>query len=184
MQPARDLRSLSPVSQWTWRALLGGALITVALGTLSCATAPTTPTTIFVSTNDLEKAHGLKLVPSARNCQQVHVGSLTNRGSLSVFEMDQNELALFIRQLRVKSRSWPATSSPGDPRVSGEGVWPPGSGPVVPAKAGPNGLQRTWNGGASPIEMLSCNSSTGNWLRVEIWSVEDHTLIKLYTDGN
>jgi hypothetical protein len=128
--------------------------------------------------------HGLKLVPSARNCQQVHVSSKMNRGSLTLFEIDHNELAQFISQLKVNSRNWPAAAGPNDPRGNGEVVWPPGACPALTAKAGSNGLQRTWNSGASPIEMLRCNSSTGNWLHVEIWSVDDHTLIKLYTDGN
>ena len=187
MQPARNFHSLFSVSQWSSRVLLGAALLGIALLNFSCASTPPTPTkpaTTFVSPAEVEKVHGLKLVPSARNCQQVHVSGQMNRGALTLFEMDHNELSQFISQLRVNSRNWPASSGPGDPCANGEAVWPPGSSPVIPVKAGLTGLQRTWNSGASPIEMLRCNSSTGNWLHVEIWSVDDHTLIKLYTDGN
>ena len=180
MQLAR-VRSFSLVRPLGF-VLLSAMLIAIAFLNVSCASQSkppaTTPATTFVSPIEVEKVHGLKLVPSARNCQQVHVSNRMNRGALTLFELDHSELAQFISQLKVNSRNWPAMSGPSDPRGNGEAVWPPGSYPALPAKTGTNGLQRTWSG-ASPIEILRCNSSTGKWLHVEIWSVDDHTLIKL-----
>ena len=165
------------------RTFLVFALIAFAVVASSCTSTPKTSTPSVLKA-DLESAHGVKLVPSARNFQQVRQGGLMNRGVVSLFEMDQAEISTFLSQLKIKSRNWPASPGPGNPCVNGQNVWPATAATVVPARKGLDGLERTWTGSASPIEMLSCASTTGDWLQVEIWAVSDHTLIKLYTEGN
>jgi hypothetical protein len=53
-----------------------------------------------------------------------------------------------------------------------------------PGNSDLDGLKRTWSGEAHPLEMLSCASAKGDWLHVEIWAVDDHALLKIYTDWN
>jgi hypothetical protein len=156
------------------------ALVVLILGLASCTTESNVKPRV-TRKEDLEEAHGLKLVPSACNFQQARATSRSNHDVVSLFEMDQSEIPVFLGQFTVKSRSWPANSGPADPCVNPEKLWTPASGVAAAGKEF-GGLQRTWRGGASPIEMLVCDSVKGD-LQVEIWSVDDHTLIKLYTEG-
>ena len=101
-----------------------------------------------------------------------------------MFEIDQADVQRFIDQLNISSRTLPATAGPGDPCINGWNVWPKNAPTFVPGNAEFDGLKRTWNGEAKPVEMLSCKPAKGDWLHVEIWSVNSHALIKLYTDWN
>jgi len=132
----------------------------------------------------VEDAHGLKLPQSARKCQQRHAGRFLDHGILSLFELDQNEVHEFVAQLKIKSRNLPTKTGPGDPCLNGWNVWPENSATFVPSEKDLGGLKPTWSSEPVPIEMLSCSSPKGDWLHVEIWSVSNHTLIKLYTDWN
>ncbi len=138
----------------------------------------------LVSNSSVESAQGLKLPPSARNCQERRVGRFVDHGILSLFELDQTEVQKFVAQLKIKSRNPPAKTGTGDPCLNGWNVWPENAATFVPGNKELGGLKRTWTTEATPIEMLSCSSPKGDWLHVEIWSVGDHALIKLYTDWN
>jgi len=138
----------------------------------------------LVSRSSVEAAHGLKLPPSARNCQQRRVGGLLDHGVLSLFELDENEVQNFVAQLKIKSRNSPAKAGAGDPSLNGWNVWPENAATFVPGNRDLGRLKRTWTSDAKPIEMLSCSSPKGDWLHVEIWSVGEHALVKLYTDWN
>jgi len=135
-----------------------------------------------VDRSTVEAAHGLKLPKSASNLQQRSFGALADRGIASFVEIDQGEIAEFTKQLKVRSRSKPVKPGPGDPCINGYNVWPQGSPTFVPGNIGK--LKRTWEKETVPIEMLSCDSSKGDWLHVEIWSVGNRALLKLYTDWN
>jgi len=136
-----------------------------------------------VSRRSIENTHGVKIPHSVRNIQQLRDGWFLDRGILSMFEIDENKVEEFVGQLRVKSRNKPTTNA-GDPRRNGWNVWPTNSATWVHGSRGLEGLKTTWHGEAKPIEMLSCESSMGDWLHVEIWSVGDHALVKMYTNWN
>ena len=138
----------------------------------------------LVSGKRVEDAHGLKLPASARNFQQRRVGRLFDHGILSLFEMDENEVQQFVVQLKIKSRSPPAKAGVGNPCLNGWNVWPENSATFVPGNEALEGLKATWTGEARPVEMLSCGAPKGDWLHVEIWSVGEQALIKVYTDWN
>ena len=137
-----------------------------------------------ISRSQVEDAHGIKLPPSARNFQQRQVGGFPDHGVLSLFEIDQNELQQFTAQLKIKSRNSPAKVGPGNPCLNGWNVWPENSITFVPGNKELDGLRPTWTEEAKPVEMFSCSSPKGDWLHVEIWSIGNHVLIKLYTDWN
>jgi hypothetical protein len=157
------------------------AAIICALLIASCSDGSKPP---LVSRQRVEHAHGLKLPPSARNFQQKRHGSFLDHGIVSLFEIDDSEVRPFIAQLKIKSRNQPAIPGVGDPCINGWNVWPKGSATFVPGNEELDGLRPTWKGEVKPIEMLSCASSKGDWLHVEIWSASDHTLIKIYTNWN
>jgi hypothetical protein len=101
-----------------------------------------------------------------------------------MFEMSTNDLTAFIAQLRIKSRTTPVKAA-GDPKVNGYNVWPTGAQTFVPGNCKYGGFRCTWQGEATPVEMLSCSSPTGDWLHVELWRLEGEAmLVKMYTDWN
>jgi hypothetical protein len=101
-----------------------------------------------------------------------------------MFEMTTNDLTAFVAQLHIQSRAAPLRGA-GDPTVNGYNVWPTGARTFVPGGAQYGGFRRTWQGDATPVEMLSCTSHTGDWLHVELWRLEGEALlIKMYTDWN
>src|SRR5262245_1499684 len=123
----------SPACRLTFRSLpallsLRSIRLVIALSAFavvgSSCTAPQKSSKPAVTITDLEQAHGVKLVPSVRNVQQVRQGGLTSRGVVSLFEMDQSEISTFLSQLKIKSRNWPASPAPGNPCVNGQNVWP------------------------------------------------------------
>jgi len=121
---------------------------------------------------------------SARNLQEIRTRGLLDRGILSLFEIKQTDVQVFVAQLKVNSRNVPAQTVPGDPCVNGWNVWPKTSETFVPGNKELSGLKSTWIGKAVPIEALSCSSSKGDWLHIEIWSVQDYAVVKIYTDWN
>jgi hypothetical protein len=139
---------------------------------------------VFTTKEKVEKAHGLKLPASARNCQQISVGRILDHGVLSLFELDRGDVQQFVGQLKVGARHGPERIGVGDPCVNGWNVWPKNSTTFVPGNEEFAGLKRTWAEEAEPIEMLSCRSPKGDWLHVELWNVGKVALIKLYTDWN
>jgi len=133
-----------------------------------------------------EREHGIELPPSATHIQSRGDAwrGFFDRGALTMFEMSSNDVSRLVAQLKVKSRRPPVRRS-GDPTENGYNVWPGGSPTFVPGNSVYEGLKRTWHGEAVPIEMLSCSSSTGDWLHVELWRLESGmVLVKMYTDWN
>jgi len=133
-----------------------------------------------------EHEHGIKLPVSAHSiqCRGDASRGFLDRGAATMFEMSTNDLAPFIGQLRVQSRAAPVRAS-GDPTENGYNVWPTNSPTFVPGNDKYGGFQRTWQGEAIPVEMLSCSSPTGDSLHVELWRVEGGTLLlKMLTDWN
>jgi hypothetical protein len=95
-----------------------------------------------------------------------------------------NDLTTFVAQLRIRSRTKPVKAA-GDPKVNGYNVWPTGAQTFVPGNSKYGGFRCTWQGEATPVEMLSCSSSTGDWLHVELWRLEGGALlVKMFTDWN
>jgi hypothetical protein len=132
-----------------------------------------------------EHGHGLRLPPSAREIQnRGEFLAFLDHGLASVFEMHTNEMPVLLAQLAVRARTAPVRAS-GDPTANGYNVWPEDAPTFVPGNDQYSGFQRTWKREATPLEMLSCASTTGDWLHVEFWSLEpDRVLVKLYTDWN
>lgn len=169
---------------WIFSVIVAAVLLVgLTVGNKSCATRAVR-TGHMVTAKDVQQAHGLKIPSSARNFQQVRVGGSWDHGVLSLFEVDQSGVEEFLSQLQVKSRSSPVKLGVGDPCVNGYNVWPTNSPTFVPGNEELDVLKPTWTGEAEPIEMLSCSSPKGDWLHVEIWSVGNHSLVKLYTDWN
>ena len=171
-------------TNWIFSALLAVVLLAgLAAGITSCATRATREGRT-VTGKDVQEAHGLIIPSSARNFQQVRTGGSMDHCILSLFEINSNDVQTFISQLKVRSRNSPAKPGVGDPCVNGWNVWPANTSTFVPGNEELDVLKATWTGEAKPIEMLSCSSPKGDWLHVEIWSVGDHSLVKLYTDWN
>jgi hypothetical protein len=135
-----------------------------------------------------EYDHGIKLPLSASEIQSrrdaFSLKTIFDNGVATIFEMDSADVGDFENQLSINSRSAPVTAV-GDPTVNGYNVWPKNSPTFVPGNKGYGGFVKTWKHPTTPIEMLSCKSSKGDWLHVEIWKInESKSLVKLYTDKN
>ena len=133
-----------------------------------------------------ERGHGIELPPSAAHiqCRGDEWHRFLDRGIVTMFEMSSNDLPLFVAQLKIRSRNGPVQPR-GDPTENGYSVWPQRSSTFVPGNSVNEGLKRTWQGEALPVEMLSCSSRTGDWLHLELWSVASGTVVvKMYTDWN
>jgi len=100
-----------------------------------------------------------------------------------MFEISAADLPTFVSQLKINSRTAPVVTA-GDPCINGWNVWPQNSRTFVPGNAAFSHLRKTWTGDAKPVEMLSCASPAGDWLHVEIWTVGQTNVIKVYTDWN
>jgi len=136
----------------------------------------------------VQKVHGVRVPLAATHIQTCYSGGILalqpfDKGALCMFELPTNALPNFLAQLTVQATRLPESTS-GDPCVNGWNVWPKSSKTFVPGDTALHCLKKTWRGDAKPIRMLSCASSTGDWLHVEIWEVADHLVIKLYTDWN
>ena len=133
-----------------------------------------------------EREHGILLPSSARDiqCRGDAGRGFLDRGAVTMFEMDAGELAAFVGQVTVNSRTAPVRTH-GDPRVNGWNVWPEGASSFVPVESVYAGFERTWVGEPTPIEMLNCSSPTGDFLHLEFWRLESGSLlVKIYTDWN
>jgi hypothetical protein len=137
-----------------------------------------------VSREDVERAHGLFVPVSASQIQQKECGfGVLDHGILSIFQLPSTDIDAFTNQLQVTANASPIVLE-GNPLENSASIWPTNSHTFVPGNSSLSGLRQTWRGPAKPIEMLSCKSSKGDWLHVEVWAVDDERLIKLYTDWN
>src|SRR5688572_30308572 len=67
-----------------------------------------------------EREHGIRLPLSAQTiqCRGDASRGLLDRGAATMFEMNTNDLPMFLNQLRVQSRT-PSFRGTGDPTVNG-----------------------------------------------------------------
>jgi len=142
------------------------------------------PSARLASKAEVEQAHGIKLPDSSRNIQQLSSGALGDRGVLGVLEMNKEDIQEFLAQLQIRARSAPVSKGPADPTVNGWNVWSQTNNTFIPGDRALQKIKVTWSGPAVPAEMLSCKSTKGDWLHVELWTLPDHALIKMYTDWN
>lgn len=99
-------------------------------------------------------------------------------------DIDRKDLDAFLAQLKITDRRRPAKDQ-GDPTENGWNVWPQDAKTFVPGNKVYSGFKKTWNGDPVPEEMLSCQSTAGDWLHVEVWGLpEGKVLLKVYTDWN
>ncbi len=119
-----------------------------------------------------ESDHKIVFPASAKNIQ--------NRGD----SIDRKDLVAFEGQLKITERRKPAKDQ-GDPTENGWNVWPQGAKSFVPGNKVYSGFNKTWNGVPVPEEMLSCQSTAGDWLHVEVWGLpEGKVLLKVFTQWN
>lgn len=133
-----------------------------------------------------ETDHRLVLPASAKNIQ--NRGDSTSwradKGIATLLEIDRVDLGAFEAQLKVADRRAPAKGH-GDPLVNGWNVWPQDAKSFVPGNEVYGGFKKTWTTAAVPEEMLSCQSTAGDRLHVEVWDLqENRVLLKLFTDWN
>lgn len=117
------------------------------------------------SAHRIEREHGIVLPPSASGfrCAGDAWRKFFDRGASSIFILESKDLPAFKSQLSVNTQA--ATHIPGNEIYQG--------------------IMHPWRPDASPLEVLSCDSPTGDWLHVEIWPIDDmHVAIWMYTDWN
>ena len=101
-----------------------------------------------------------------------------------MLEIDRKDIAAFVAQLKITERRKPSKEQ-GDPTENGWNVWPQDAKTFVPGNKVYSGFKKTWNGVPVPEEMLSCQSTAGDWLHVEVWGLpEGKVLLKVFTDWN
>ena len=157
------------------------SIVLLALRFASC----TSPGVRESSRVGIESAHGIKLPESASSFQQGSFASGPDKGVVSMFQCRESDLPDFLSSLKIRARFFPVVDGAGDPCANGWNVWPENAPTFVPGNDEFAGLQKTWQGSAVPVEMLSCDSSRGDWMHLEIWKIStDDLVIKLYTDIN
>ena len=113
----------------------------------------------------VQREHGVVLPSSASSFQcagDAWKGYL-DRGASSIFLMSVSDLSQFKSQLHPNSQR--ETFIPGNPVY--------------------RSLKPPWDENAKPLEVISCDSATGDWLHVEIWPVnKDVVGVWMYTDWN
>jgi len=133
-----------------------------------------------------ESDHKIVFPASAKNIQNRGDSNRVqpDRGIATLLEIDRKDLDAFETQLKITGRRKPAKDQ-GDPTENGWNVWPQDAKTHVPADKVYSGFKKTWNGVPVPEEMLSCQSTAGDWLHVEVWGLpEEKVLLKVYTDWN
>lgn len=129
-----------------------------------------------------EYEHGITLPPSATAFQCRGDGWLrktpvSGGGATTLFEMPPADQSAFLSSLHVRSRTAPAIPH-GDPALNGWNVWPQGSPSFIPGNPQFGGFNRTWQGAAVPVEMVTCDSPAGgSWLHIEFWKLETGPLL-------
>jgi hypothetical protein len=118
----------------------------------------------------IQREHGLRLPPSARNfvCRgDAWMHNFMDSGAASAFEMAPSDLPSFVSQLKIHE------VHPGDC-----------SGPCIIASNPQYQIRRPWMS-APPLKTYCCASPTGDYLAVQIWIIDDtHVGVFLYTDWN
>jgi hypothetical protein len=133
-----------------------------------------------------ESDHKIVFPASAKNIQNRGDSNKIqpDRGIATMLEIDRKDLVAFEGQLKITERRKPAKDQ-GDPTENGWNVWPQGAKSFVPGNKVYSGFNKTWNGVPVPEEMLSCQSTAGDWLHVEVWGLpEGKVLLKVFTQWN
>ena len=90
--------------------------------------------------------------------------TFSDSGAASAFEMASSDLPNFISQLKIR-----------ETHEGGSGIFPMNS---------QYQIHRSWTSGAA-LRTYHCESSTGDFLDVQIWPVDgSHVGVLLYTDWN
>lgn len=136
-----------------------------------------------------QREHGIPLPSSARDiqCRGDAYLPIPDRGALTLFEMDEAEMADFADQLQPAATITAlVNAAPVDPLKSAQSWARTGRlSSFVPGNVRNSTLLQTWKGPAHPIKaFLNCRSPVGDWLHVEFYSIEDGVLVKMYTDWN
>jgi hypothetical protein len=133
-----------------------------------------------------ESDHKIAFPASAKNIQNRGDSNKIqpDRGIATLLEIDRNDLAAFVVQLKITERRRPVKEQ-GDPTNNDWNVWPQDAKTFVPGNEIYGGFKKTWNIAPVPEEMLSCKSTAGDWLHVEVWGLsEKAVLLKIFTDWN
>src|SRR6266446_2554741 len=69
----------------------------------------------FAKREAVEKAHGLRLPASSSNFQQIAAGHFFDHGTVSLFELAENDVPEFVAQLTIRSRNRPVKTGFGEP---------------------------------------------------------------------
>ena len=134
----------------------------------------------------IKTKHGLVLPDSAKNIQNSGNEDLDvpDRGIVTLCEVSAMDLKRFLKELKITDRKQPIKKA-GSPTINGWNVWPKNAKTFVPGNEEYSNLKKNWEGEASPEYMLSCTSPVGDWLHVEVWTLNNgNALLKLYTDWN
>lgn len=128
-----------------------------------------------------ELEHGVKLPRSATSIQcrgdgWLRVTPVSGGGVTTLFEMQADEIPAFLAPLKIRSRAAPVVAT-GDPMENGYNVWSHKSTTWVPGNKQYGGFQKTWEGAAVPLEMVSCDSPEGWFLHLEFWSLENGKIL-------
>ena len=120
------------------------------------------------SASRISREHGLVVPSSAHSfvCRgDAWMHLFSDSGAASAFEMDSSDLPNFISQLKILQTN------------DGE------SGNIIPRNAQYQ-IQRPWMSGVS-LKTYQCWSSTGDYLKIQIWPIDDtHIGVLVYTDWN
>lgn len=113
-----------------------------------------------------EREHGVTLPASVSNIQclgDAYLPLVPDKGASTAFEMSTADVSVLKSQLGTAISY--QTFIPGNPQYQGHTF--------------------AWLQGAGPSEVVSCASSTGDWLHVEFWPIDEERVgVRMYTDWN
>jgi hypothetical protein len=135
----------------------------------------------------LQREHGLQIPESAAfiQCRGDAWKLIIDRGALGMFTITEADLGGFLSQLTIKSRVKSTVKYEVDPSALGAPRWAPSIGTFIPSNVAGPPLQNPIGKNLQPIEAISADSSTGDWMHIELFRVDDETvLMKIYTDWN
>jgi hypothetical protein len=122
--------------------------------------------------------HGVSLPVTLVSCMN---WSLNQEFALSSVILDKAGLDAFKKELTVEAKKIPVAGDKTDPNEFGWGPWPPGSKTYIPGGLVPKDT-KLFAGPAMPVEMLSCTSTMGVYLHVDVWKVDgEKYLLRVYT---
>lgn len=113
-----------------------------------------------------EWEHGITLPPSVTNivCHgEAYILWAPDKGACTAFEMSKSDVPVLKSQL--------------GPQVNHM--------TYVPGNSQYQRHTFAWLNGSGPAEVIGCSSTTGDWLHVEFWPIDDDRVgVRMYTDWN